>query len=251
MESTRLQLEYNAEREDLIIPEYGRHVQKLIEYAKNIEDVKQQGIFIDKIVDLMMQIHPQSRNVEDYREKLWKHVYRIARYELKAMPLSGVAPRPEDATKKPEKVTYPVIEAQFRHYGHNVQALIQKALQMEPGPKRDGFVEVIGSYMKLAYKTWNKEHYVSDDIIKADLDTLSKGQLTLHDTASFDNLTTARRRKQQQQQREFGGREQDRRDRDRGPDRDRGGHRQQRHDRNGGTNNNRGRGGGGGGSRRK
>ena len=63
-------------------------------------------------------------------------------------------------------IPYPVSEARYRHYGHNVQVLIKKALEMEPGEKQDGFVRTIGSYMKLAYRTWNKEHFVSDDVIK-------------------------------------------------------------------------------------
>jgi len=69
----------------------------------------------------------------------------------------------------------------MRHYGNSVHALIQKAIEMPEGPKREGFVEVIASYMKLAYKTWNKEHYVSDDIVKEDLEILSNGQLLLHE----------------------------------------------------------------------
>jgi len=205
MEEKELELEYNSQREDLVIPEYGRHVQKLINHAKTIEDMDEQAAFIESIVDLMMQIHPQSRSVEDYREKLWKHIYRIAKYELHAIPPSGVQPKPEDAAKKPEPIGYPYFEAQYRHYGHNVQKLIQKALSMPEGAKREGFIDVIGSYMKLAYRTWNKEHYVSDDIIKGDLEALSNGNLTLHDDPSFDSLTAARRRKQQQRDSRNGG----------------------------------------------
>lgn len=217
MPHKELQLEYNSQRNELIIPEYGRHVQKLIAHAKTIEDVAMQRAFIDEVVDLMMQIHPQSRSIEDYREKLWKHVYRIANYDLNAMPPSGITPKPEDAIKKPDRVDYPLSEAQFRHYGHNVQKLVTKALSMEPGPKRDGFVAVIGSYMKLAYRTWNKDHYVSDDVIKGDLETLSKGQLVLDESASFDSLAAARRRKQQQQQ-QYQYQQRDDRGRDRGGD---------------------------------
>ncbi|MBK7869964.1 MAG: DUF4290 domain-containing protein [Saprospiraceae bacterium] len=228
MNESRVQLEYNSEREDLIIPEYGRHVQKLINFAKTIEEPDKQAVFIERIIDLMMQIYPQSRSVEDYREKLWKHIYRIANYNLVAIPPSGVQPKPSDAVKKPEPIGYPLFEAQFRHYGHNVQKLIHKALSMEAGPKRDGFVEVIGSYMKLAYKTWNKDHYVSDDVIKQDLAVLSDNQLIFDEDTSFDNLSAARRRKQQQYQqrddRDRGdrNRDRDRGDRDRDRDRDRG-----------------------------
>lgn len=191
------EMEYNSEREDLIIPEYGRHVQNLVDYAKTILDLKERQAFVDKIVELMMQIHPQSRNIEDYKDRLWKHVFRIANYELEGVnPPSGVTiPSAEEAQKKPEKIPYPATEAKFRHYGHNIQTLVQKALSMEEGPKRDGLVAVIGSYMKLAYKTWNKEHYVSDDVIKNDLETLSAGKLSLDEDFSLDNLAAMNRRR--------------------------------------------------------
>ena len=210
-------MEYNSAREDLIIPEYGRNVQKLINHAKTIEDPAYRQKFIEAIVDLMQQMHPQSRNIDDYRDRLWKHVFRIAKYELDVTPPNGKKPRPEDSKKRPDRVAYPVMEAKYRHYGHNVQQLIKKALSMPEGPKRDGFVAVIGSYMKLAYRTWNKEHYVSDDIIKGDLETLSNGQLSLDDNASIDNLSGSnRRRKRPSSSRDRDNRDSRDRDRDSG-----------------------------------
>lgn len=181
-------MEYNSERDNLIIPEYGRHVQNLVEEAKQIEDPVKREQFVARIVDLMMQIHPQSRNVEDYIDKLWKHVFRISKYELEdILPPNGILPTAEDAAKRPEMIDYPESEAKFRHYGHNVQRLIKKALTMPEGPKRDGFVAVIASYMKLAYRTWNKEHFVSDEVVKSDLDSLSGGQLTLKEELMLDS----------------------------------------------------------------
>lgn len=208
-------MEYNSKKEELIIPEYGRNVQAMIRYAREIPDRPTRQRFIEHIVALMMQMHPQNRNLEDYRDKMWKHVFRIAEYNLDVIPPNGEIPTPEDSRKKPEKVPYPAKETKFRHYGHNVQKLIARALQMEEGPKKEGFVQVIGSYMKLAYKTWNKEHYVSDDIIIEDLEHLSGGKLKVHDEASLDNLSRGG----------ISRRPGDRSDRDR--DRDRGG-RQQR-----------------------
>ena len=191
-----MDMEYNSQRELLVIPEYGRNIQKLIEHAKTIEDPELKQHFIDKVVGLMMQMHPQNRNIEDYREKLWKHVFRIANYDLEGvMPPGGEIPRPEDYRKRPEMIGYPEIEARFRHYGSNVQKLIKKAIAMEDGPIKDGFVEVIGSYMKLAYKTWNKEHYVSDEVIKGDLESLSNGKLVLKASTSLDNLSNAKHRR--------------------------------------------------------
>jgi uncharacterized membrane protein YgcG len=182
-------MEYNSKREELVIPEYGRHIQNMIRYAKSIPDRNKRQQFIEKIVTLMMQMHPQNRSLEDYRDKMWKHVFHIAGYDLDATPPNGEIPKPEDKRKKPERVSYPEREAKFRHYGHNVQKLVAKAINMEDGTKKDGFVQVIGSYMKLAYKTWNREHYVSDDTILDDLESLSQGQLRMVEDASLDNLT--------------------------------------------------------------
>lgn len=189
-----MDMEYNSSREELIIPEYGRHVQKLVNYAKTIEDPAYRQAFVEKIIDLMMQMHPQSRNMDDYRERLWKHLFRIADYELDVAPPSGHRPTREESSKKPEVIPYPHSEAKFRHYGNNLQHLIQKAIAMPEGPKKEGFVEVIASYMKLAYKTWNKEHYVSDEVIKSDLESLSDGKLTMPEESSIDNLSSGRRR---------------------------------------------------------
>jgi|APTNR8051073442_1049403.scaffolds.fasta_scaffold01292_12 hypothetical protein len=195
------EMEYNSRREELIIPEYGRNIQNLIRYAKTIEDRRHRQAYVEKIINLMMQMHPQNRNADDYRERLWKHLFHIANYELDVTPPGGIVPRPEDAKKKPERVPYPRSEARFRHYGNHVQRLIEKALAMEKGAKREGLVSVIGSYMKLAYRTWNKEHYVSDEVIKTDLLSLSGEQLVLHDDASIDGLANSNRRRNPEQNR--------------------------------------------------
>ena len=176
-------MEYNSNKEELIIPEYGRNIQGMIRYARDLPTRAERQRYIEEIVILMMQMHPQNRN------KMWKHVFRIAEYNLDVMPPNGEIPRPEDSRKRPEKVPYPAKETKFRHYGHNVQRLIARALQMEEGPKKEGFVQVIGSYMKLAYKTWNREHYVSDDTIIEDLEHLSGGKLKVTEDASLDNLS--------------------------------------------------------------
>lgn len=186
---------YNSSKELLIMPEYGRHVQEMIDYAKTIEDPEYKAAFIEKVIDLMMQMVPQNRNLDDYREKMWKHVYRIADYDLDVVPPNGHIPTREEAVREVHHPGYPVSEPKFRHYGHNVQELVRKALEMEEGEIRDSFVQVIGSYMKLAYKTWNKEHYVSDDMIIEDLKVLSDGQLVLEDDTRLDNLTRTNNRR--------------------------------------------------------
>ncbi len=142
-------MEYNSDRELLIMPEYGRNVQLLVNHAKTIEDPEYRQAFVERLIELMYQMNPQNKNVEDYRVKLWKHVFQIAQFDLDVVPLLGDIPTEEDARKKPDRVSYPHNDTRFRHYGHNVQKLIEKALQMEEGPIREGFLNVIGSYIKL------------------------------------------------------------------------------------------------------
>ncbi|MCB0650437.1 MAG: DUF4290 domain-containing protein [Saprospiraceae bacterium] len=185
-----IDLDYNSSKENLIIPEYGRHVQNLINYAKTIEDPEERQVFAERLTRLMMQMNPQSKNLEDYEEKLWKHFFRIAKYEIEVNPPIGERPTKRDERKYPERVPYSNSVAKFRHYGLNVQQLIEKAVAMEEGPVRDGFVAVIGSYMKLAYRTWNKDLYVSDEVIKADLESLSDGKLRIPSDVSIDNLSS-------------------------------------------------------------
>jgi hypothetical protein len=190
-------LTYNSQKEILEFPEYGRNIQEMILYAKTIGDLAQRQAYIEAIVTLMYQMNPQSKNVDDYKDKLWKHVFQIAEFQLGGvLPPSGQSPTPENTIKKrPEALGYPKINHRFRHYGNHVSLMIQKALTLEEGPIKEGYVSTIGSYMKLAYRTWNKEHFVSDDIIKTDLELLSDGKLSLDDDASFNSLAAANKRR--------------------------------------------------------
>jgi hypothetical protein len=183
-----LETTYNTQLEELIMPEYGRNVQQLVRHAQQIEDPVVRQAFCEEIVTLIQQLYPQAKNVEDYRGKLWKHLFQIAKYKLDAQTPSGEVPTPEDAKKKPERVPYPQQETRFRHYGNNLQNLIRKAREMEDSPVKKGFVSSIGSYMKLAYRTWNMQHFISDEIIKNDLVTLSEGALSLDEDIKIDNI---------------------------------------------------------------
>lgn len=182
---------YNSAKEDLTIPEYGRHVQLLVDHALTIEDDEYRQRFAERIVYLMMQMVPQNKNIEGYEGKLWRHLFRISKNELKVTPPANVElPEDNDGRLRPDNVPYPHSEARFRHYGHYVQTMIKKAIAMEEGPKREGYIAAIAAYMKLAYKTWNRDHYVSDEVIKADLKALSKGILVIPEEQSLENLVS-------------------------------------------------------------
>ena len=129
---------YNTQQEYLIMPEYGRNVQQLVRHAQKIEEPAYRQQFCEQIVDLIQQLYPQSKSVEDYREKLWKHLFQIAKYDLGATTPSGNVPRPEDAKKRPDRVPYPFSDTRFKHYGNNIQRLIRRAVEMEGGITTNG-----------------------------------------------------------------------------------------------------------------
>ncbi len=185
------ELEYNSASELLRIPEYGRHVQNLIYYCKTIEDAEKQQTFAEQVVGLMHQMNPQNKNVLEYKNRLWKHFFFIANYEIDVKAPEGLVIEPDTKEKTPLNVEYPKFDSKFRHYGHNIKSLIEKAIAMEEGPVKEGFVDTIAGFMKMAYKNWNREHYVSDEIVLEDLKVLSNGQLEVSENASLDTLAKA------------------------------------------------------------
>ena len=190
MLSTQKSLEYNSSREKLIISEYGRHVQKLIIHAKKIENKEERQAFVESIINLMHQMNPQNKNVSEYRLKLWRHLFRIADYDIDVTPPEGVSSTKPEVENKRVILGYPQSEFRYRHYGNTIQLMIDKALKMEDEELKTSFTYVIAAYMKLAYRTWNREHYVNDEVIKADLVKLSKGGLRLEESYNIVNLST-------------------------------------------------------------
>lgn len=186
-----LKLDYNSTKESLVLPEYGRNIHLMIQYAKTVPDFEKRSAYINAIIELMYQMSPQNKNVENFRDRLWNHLYEIAGYDIDVLPPSGIKPTPEEAHSPMYKITYPKSDSKLRHYGHNVKKLIAKALDTEDETKKEGLVNIIGSYMKLAFRTWNREHFVTDDVIKSDIVTLSDGKLSLEEDTVFDNIKPA------------------------------------------------------------
>jgi Domain of unknown function (DUF4290) len=184
-----LSLEYNSTRDNLQFAEYGRSVQKLIQYAKTLEKREERQRVVEEIVELINQLNPQTKNVLEYKQKLWRHVFKMADYELDVDHPYGIHPTEEDNRFRPDRVPYPQHEFNWRHYGYNIRVMIDKALKMEDGTIKQGFVETILSYMKLSYRTWNKEHFVSDDIIISDLSVMSGNKLSVDDDHTIHVVT--------------------------------------------------------------
>ena len=179
-------MEYNSQKKTLVIPEYGRNIQNMILYAKTIEEKERRQDFVENLIELMHQMNPQEKNLLDYKPKLWSHIMKIAEYDLDVDIPEGIDVNPKKKIDR-EKLSYPDHNNRYRHYGNNVIKLIDKAIAMEDGEEKTEFVRIIATYMKTAYRTWNKEHYVSDEIIKSDLVSISKGKLSISEEAVIDN----------------------------------------------------------------
>ena len=189
-------LEYNSAREKLLLPEYGRNIQKLVQHAKTIEDPEKRQWYVEILIELMNQMLPGTKTSKEIEDKLWNHLFYIAGYDLDVkVPETAVIHEKGDVFMLPsEDMVYPQKKIPYRHYGFNVHTMVQKVLGMEAGPKRDEFAKVIASYMKLAYRTWGKEQFVNDEIIKEDLRKMSNGLIDVPEDASIDsykNVTAA------------------------------------------------------------
>jgi hypothetical protein len=185
---------YNSNRDKLILKEYGRNVQFLVRHALNIQDDESRNILVKDIIDLMGTLNPSLRNVEDFRHKLWDHIFVISEFQLQADSPYPI-PSKETLTRRNVRLKYPKEDIKFRHYGKFVESLITKAINIDDPEKRQAFTDIIGNYMKLVYQSWNRDN-VNDDVIKTDIKFLSNGILSLDDQSDIDTLSNSTRRPQ-------------------------------------------------------
>jgi hypothetical protein len=171
-------MEYNTTRNHLIMKEYGRNIQKMIEYLLTVEDRDQRQANAMALIELMGTLNPHLRNVEDFRHKLWDHLFLISDFKLDVESPYPI-PTAETLKYKPERLPYPKKYPKLRHFGKNLEMVIDKALHEENPEKKEGFTQTVGNYMKLAYSNWHKES-VHDDAIKSELSTITDGQLEYH-----------------------------------------------------------------------
>lgn len=170
-------LEYNSERPHLIIPEYGRHVQKLIDNCVAIEDAEERHKMAKAIVDVMGNLQPHLRDVPDFKHKLWDQLFIMSDFKLET---ESPYPKPEreELAAKPESLAYPKYDSKYRFYGNNIQTMIDVALTWEEGEAREALYFAIANHMKKCYLNWNKDT-VDDHIIYNHLLDLSKGKIDL------------------------------------------------------------------------
>ena len=173
-------MEYNTTRNDLAMREYGRHIQKMIEHIVSIEDPERRQKNVFAVIELMGFLNPHLKNVEDFRHKLWDHLFFISDFKLDIKSPYPIPTR-ETLKSKPLPMPYPKRHPKFSHLGKNLEIVIDKALKEQNPEKRLGFANAVAYYMKLAYNNWHKE-LVHDDAIQSELTSITDGQLTFTNT---------------------------------------------------------------------
>ncbi|MGB0880369.1 MAG: DUF4290 domain-containing protein [Polaribacter sp.] len=173
-------LEYNSARPLMIIPEYGRHIQKLVDHCVALETKEERNTMAKAIIDVMGNLQPHLRDVPDFKHKLWDQLYIMSDFKLDA---DSKYPKPskEELQEKPEALAYPKSASKYRYYGHNIQTMINVALGWEEGDLKEALVFTIANHMKKCYLNWNKDT-VDDVIIFNHLYDLSNGKLDLRNT---------------------------------------------------------------------
>ncbi len=160
--------------------EYGRHIQKMIDYVITIEDREKRQKNAHALIELMGFLNPHLKNVEDFRHKLWDHLFLISDFKLDVDSPYPIPTR-ETLKPKPKVLPYPKRYPRYSHLGKNLEIVITKALKEDNPDKRSGFANSIAYYMKLAYNTWHKE-LVHDDAIRSELNAITDGQLEFTNT---------------------------------------------------------------------
>ncbi|WP_452220923.1 DUF4290 domain-containing protein [Lacinutrix salivirga] len=170
-------LEYNTEREHLIIPEYGRHIQKMINYAKTRETKEERNKLAKAIIAVMGNMQPHLRDVTDFQHKLWDQLFIMSKFELDA---DSPYPKPskEQLAEAPEPLKYPQNFPKYRFYGNNIKTMIDVARTWEPGEMREALEFTIANHMKKCFLNWNKDT-VDDQVIYNHLFELSNGEINL------------------------------------------------------------------------
>jgi len=185
--NTTTTLEYNTNQEPIILKEYGRNVQMLVEYLRSTTDVEKRTEQAHTLIELMKQIMPSLKDANETNQKLWDDLYIMAGFDIE---LKGPYPVPEAEVlnKKPERVPYITNRIKYKHYGRNLELLVLEAIKKEDPQEREDAIIYIGKLMKSFYGSWNKE-VIDDAVILENMQSISGGKLDIDlEKVKEDNL---------------------------------------------------------------
>ncbi|HNZ41889.1 MAG TPA: DUF4290 domain-containing protein [Bacteroidales bacterium] len=181
-----MEMEYNTGRPLLNITEYGRNVQKMIEYTMTLEDRDERNKAARTIVAIMATLcGNQKQDTAEFKQKMWDHLFMMSDYKL---DVDAPFPKPDPETKENElfKCSYPNKFIKYRQYGKNIENMISRAIELEEGEEKSHLVRYIANHLKKLYISWNRDS-VSDEVILEHLAVLSEGKLKLNENFKLEN----------------------------------------------------------------
>lgn len=177
-------LDYNTQREKLVLSEYGREIQKMVDVAIGLPTKEERMRCAKTIIRQMEMKNPQVRQSENYQQTLWDHLYLMSGKQLDIDWPYDVN-NAEKISTKPQPMAHPQSEniSRYRHYGRLVGEVFEKLKTMPEGPERDELVRVTANQMKRDLLTWGHGS-MDDERIADDLARFTDGKIQV-DLSSF------------------------------------------------------------------
>lgn len=210
-------MEYNSNLNKLILPEYGRNVQKLVEQAVEIEDKEKRSKFIEGIINHMGNMYPYLRDLRDFKHKIWDHFVIISKFKLSE---DSPFPVPKSTTfaEEPEKIPYKNKNFRYKHFGKNIIDMLDYASKLEDGEEKTILTALLANHMKKLYLTWSKDQ-VDDSFIFQKISELTKGKLKVSKDlilSASGSLVSKKPRKNNSDKKYSGKKYYDKKDRNKG-----------------------------------
>jgi hypothetical protein len=181
--NSQIDMEYNTARPKMLIPEYGRNVQKMVDFAVTITDREERNKVAIAIINVMGELKQHLRDDEDYRHKLWTHLFIMSDFKLDVDSPYPI-PKKENINAKPDKMPYPKNKIKFGHYGKSVEKLIDVACEMPEGDEKIALIKTIANMMKKFHLMYHTNS-IDESVIMLHLEKLSNGKLKLNDLSFF------------------------------------------------------------------
>jgi len=181
-------LQYNTARPKMQIPEYGRNVQKMVDHAVSLSDRDERNKVAQAIIKVMGELKPELRDAEEYKPKLWTHLFIMSGFQL---DVDSPYPMPEQEVlkEKPKQVDYPQTNIKIGHYGKNVELLIDKACEIDDEQERQALIKTIATIMKQFYVVFNSKS-IEDNMVAEHLRKLSNGRIVLDDVSFLPSTSS-------------------------------------------------------------
>lgn len=183
---------YNTEKPNLILPEYGRYIQQMVDMAVEVKDDEKRNEMANAIVEIMGRMEPHLKEVDDFQHKLWDHLIVMSDYKLNVKSPYGT-PTLEDSRVTPNRIPYKDTDIRYKQFGRILFKMIEEIDKCETEDEKKGLARVVANHIKKSLIIWDKD--ISDEQVVEVMEKISKGRLTLSEDAELANYRKKSRRK--------------------------------------------------------